>query len=180
MWHDSEVDFGVDEIYQVLIWEDNNVEESEPMFRNWISNTTIWVVTPWVAGEIGLEPEKTYYWKVKKFSQSKRSIISTDIGLFSYKRTIGPEELIVAPLPFFWGTVPDNSYSDVELYPPLRSCEETDLTQEPTDEFTPCCSNGRHCRYFGYPDDPGSYCVHHNGILKSVYIHGPITALHFP
>ncbi|PXF57641.1 MAG: hypothetical protein C4B58_09110 [Deltaproteobacteria bacterium] len=82
MWLDPEFGFTEGEIYQVLIWDNDNVEKSEPICRHYISNSTIWVVTSWIAEEIGIEPGKTYHWKVKKFSKTENCIISTDIGSF--------------------------------------------------------------------------------------------------
>ena len=82
MWHDSELGFTKGEIYQVLIWKDDCVDESEPICENWIFNRTTWVLTPCVANEIGIETGNTYYWKVEKFSQSEGRVISTDIGSF--------------------------------------------------------------------------------------------------
>jgi hypothetical protein len=81
-WHDNELGFTDSEIYRVLIWKNGCDEKSEPICRNYISNMTIWVVTPRVAREIGIEPGQTYKWKVEKFSKTENCIISTDIGSF--------------------------------------------------------------------------------------------------
>lgn len=81
---DSKADFdagAVYAVYEVSIWGDNSFEE--PIHRNWLSNTTMWVLNTSIANEIGLESGEIYFWQVRRFSQSEGRMISTDMGSFS-------------------------------------------------------------------------------------------------
>lgn len=81
---DSKADFDARAVYEVSIWGDNSFKE--PICKNWLSKTNMWVINMSIANEIGLESEKIYFWNVKRFSQSEGRMISTDMGSFSVEQ----------------------------------------------------------------------------------------------
>ncbi len=86
MWRDektdgSEAEFDAGAVYEVSIWENNSSEER--IFKTWLWDTKMCVMNTLIAEEIGIESGKSYFWEVKRYSQSEGRMISTDMGSFS-------------------------------------------------------------------------------------------------
>jgi hypothetical protein len=94
MWLDAETglgskaDFDAGAVYEILIWG----YAKEPICRNWVSNTNMWILNTSIANEIGLESGEIYFWQVRRFSQSEGRMISTDMGSFSVEKAVYPQD----------------------------------------------------------------------------------------
>jgi|LGOV01.1.fsa_nt_gb hypothetical protein len=174
-WHDPDLDLEADQIYKVVISEDQLFKE--PIYTNRISNVNFKVLDNRIIKDIGLEPGITYYWRVKKFSHSEGRAISTDIGSFAdiQQRRVGgdPEQPEQDWPGAVWGRVCDEAVVQVCS---LR-------TGECINDVPSCRYNerGESMCYYGVDQlDSGYYKVHYHGMIRTVIIQGPNdTKCHF-
>ena len=177
-WHDSYPDLEADQIYKVVISEDQFFKE--PIYTNRISNVNFKVLDNSIIKDIGLEPGITYYWIVKKFSHSEGRAISTDIGSFAdIQGRVGVGEEPDQDWPgAVWGRVCDGAVVQVCSTSFLSS-----LSSSGCIDVYPSCvyDDGEYKCYYGVDAlDSGLYDVHYHGMTKPVIIRGPnATKCHF-
>lgn len=179
-WCDPDPDLEADQIYKVVISEDQLFKE--PICTNWISNVNFWVLNNWIITDIGLEPGITYYWRVEKFSHSEGRAISTDIGSFAdIQGRVGVDPNQDWP-GAVWGRVCDGAV--VQVCSTGSTSSLSSLRSSGCIDVFPSCRHneyGEYKCYYGVDElDSGSYNVHYHGMTTGIYIRGPnATKCHF-